>query len=63
MEARDEIIERFDKLQQGSRSVDEYAFEFNQLSKIVVSRIPTERDRVQRFVKGLRIVIQRLILS
>ena len=42
--------------------MDEYAFEFNQLSKIAIARVPTERERVQRFVKGLRMVIQRFVL-
>ena len=46
-EAKDELIERFDKLQQGTRTVDDYAFEFNQLSNIAISRVPTERERVQ----------------
>ena len=38
-------------------------FEFNQLCRRAASTVPTERERVRRFVKGLRMEIQRYLLS
>ena len=62
-EAQDELVERFEKIQQGSRTIEEYAFEYNQLCKVVPFQVPTEREKIRRFVKSVRLDIQKYLLS
>ena len=51
---RKDMIERFMRLKQGGRTVDQYAYEFDQLSKLAATLVPTELDKADRFVRGLR---------
>ena len=54
-------------LNQGNRSVLEYDREFNKLSKFARGLVATEQDRVEKFVGGLRMSLQKdlslLVLS
>ena len=53
-DAQDRLLQRFLYLRQGTRFVDEYAYEYNQLSKSATAILPTDAVKVQRFVQGLR---------
>uniref|UniRef100_A0A6N2MLC2 Retrotransposon gag domain-containing protein n=1 Tax=Salix viminalis TaxID=40686 RepID=A0A6N2MLC2_SALVM len=44
----------FERLSQGSMTVDEYDMKFTQLSRYAKHVLPTEEWRVKRFIKGLK---------
>ena len=55
--------ERFYQLRQHDLSVDAYAAEFARLSRFAPSMVADEEDRAYRFQQGLRIGLQRMIVS
>ena len=50
---RDQRRDEFDRLVQGSRTVSEYEARFHELSRYAMTSIPSEFERIRRFVKGL----------
>ena len=46
-------------LVQGTKTVMEYDREFNKLSRFARSLVATEKDRVERFLNGLKISLQK----
>ena len=44
---------------QGTKSVMEYDREFTKLSRFACSLVATERDKVERFVNGLKMSLQK----
>ncbi|XP_059291853.1 uncharacterized protein LOC132045315 [Lycium ferocissimum] len=52
-EERIAMATKFEKLEQGNKSVREYSLEFTRLSKYALYMIPTEKHKLTRFVKGL----------
>ena len=53
-DAQEDLAEKFLRLEQGDRSVDDYAYEFTWLSRIALSIAPTDEVRARRFIRGLR---------
>jgi hypothetical protein len=53
----------FFNLQQGNRTVEEYAAEFTRLSKSCPVLVTAETDRVRRFTKGLRLDLQKALIG
>uniref|UniRef100_A0A6N2MJX2 Retrotransposon gag domain-containing protein n=1 Tax=Salix viminalis TaxID=40686 RepID=A0A6N2MJX2_SALVM len=51
---RDARLYEFERLSQGSMTVDEYDMKFTQLSRYAKHVLPTEEWRVKRFIKGLK---------
>ena len=62
-DARNDMEERLLRLEQGTRKVDDYAYEFTQLCRVVTSLVPTEKVKARRFVKGLRGEIRKHMIS
>lgn len=50
---RDELQGWFEHLHQGRMSVTEYEIEFTELSQYVEFLVPTETEKVRRFIEGL----------
>ncbi|XP_070057436.1 uncharacterized protein [Nicotiana tomentosiformis] len=55
---REELRFQFEKLQQSQMSVTDYEARFSELSRHALMILPTEAERVRRFVAGLHIGIQ-----
>jgi hypothetical protein len=53
----------FFNLQQGNRTVGEYAAEFTRLSKSFSALITAKSDRVRRFTKGLRLDLRKVLIG
>ena len=51
---RDARLYEFERLSQGSMTVDEYDLKFTQLSRYAEYLLPTEEWRVKRFIRGLK---------
>nr|XP_018630035.1 uncharacterized protein LOC104107271 [Nicotiana tomentosiformis] len=49
----DELRRQFEHLKQGTMSVTEYEMEFSKLAEYAPNLIPTEREKVRRFIEGL----------
>ena len=56
--AKKEMAEQFIKLQQGNKTIDEYASEFLRLSHFAPKFVTEEADRAERFQQGLRMDLQ-----
>ena len=61
--ARREMEQQFINLQQGSRSIDEYAAKFLRLSRFAPYMVAEEEDRANRFQQGLRFDIQKFLVT
>ena len=61
--AKREMEERFCQLRQQDLTVDAYAAEFARLSRFAPSMVAEEEDRAHRFQQGLRIELQRMMVS
>ncbi|XP_070053737.1 uncharacterized protein [Nicotiana tomentosiformis] len=55
---REELRFQFEQLQHGQMSVTDYEARFSELSRHALMIIPTEMERVRRFVAGLHTGIQ-----
>ncbi|KAK9094548.1 hypothetical protein Scep_026017 [Stephania cephalantha] len=62
MADRDRKREEFLHLQQGDMTVREYAFRFERLIRYAREYVPSEREKNNRFVHGLRPSIQAIML-
>ena len=60
---RDARLYEFERLSQGSMTVDEYDMKFTQLSRYAKHVLPTEEWRVKRFIKGLKSSIYIMTVS
>ena len=59
--ARKDMAEQFIRLQQGDKSVDQYAAEFLRLSRFAPYMIADEEDRASRFLQGLKLDLQAFL--
>ncbi|KAF5184954.1 hypothetical protein FRX31_025459 [Thalictrum thalictroides] len=59
---KEEMIERFTQLRQGSMTVTEYVAEFNKLSKFAPYMIDTREKKVGKFIRGLSYHLQVKVL-
>ncbi|XP_070032916.1 uncharacterized protein [Nicotiana tomentosiformis] len=55
---REELRCQFERLEQGQMSVTEYEARFSEISRHALMILPTEAERVRRFVVGLHCSIQ-----
>ena len=60
--ARKDMAEQFIMLQQGNKSVDQYAAEFLRLSHFAPYMVADEEDRASRFQQGLQLDLQVSLL-
>ncbi|XP_070041360.1 uncharacterized protein [Nicotiana tomentosiformis] len=56
--SREELRGQFEQLQQGQMSVTDYEARFSELSRYALMILPTDAERVQRFIAGLHYGIQ-----
>ena len=54
--------EQFIRLQQGNRSVDEYATEFLRLSRFTPYMVTDKEKRASRFQQGLKMDVQMFLI-
>jgi hypothetical protein len=60
---RDAQLYEFERLSQGSMTVDEYDLKFTQLSRYALHLLPTEEWRVKRFIRGLKSSMYMVMVS
>lgn len=60
---RDARLYEFERLSQGSMTVDEYDLKFTQLSRYAEHLLPTEEWRVKRFIRGLKSSMYMVMVS
>ncbi|KAH7838670.1 hypothetical protein Vadar_029706 [Vaccinium darrowii] len=60
---KDQLREQFEKLEQGTMTVSEYAVKFQSLSRFAPELMNTEERKCKRFVKGLDSNIRRFVMS
>ncbi|XP_034914505.1 uncharacterized protein [Populus alba] len=60
---RDAQLYEFERLSQGSMTVDEYDLKFTQLSRYAEHLLPTEECRVKRFIRGLKSSMYMVMVS
>jgi hypothetical protein len=60
---RDARLYEFERLSQGSMTVDKYDMKFTQLSRYVEHLLPTEEWRVKRFIRGLKSSMYKVMVS
>uniref|UniRef100_A0A6N2MM29 Retrotransposon gag domain-containing protein n=1 Tax=Salix viminalis TaxID=40686 RepID=A0A6N2MM29_SALVM len=60
---RDARLYEFERLSQGSMTVDEYDMKFTQLSRYAKHVLPAEEWRVKRFIKGLKSFMYIMMVS
>ena len=60
--AQKDMEEQFIRLQQGNKSVDEYAAEFLRLSRFAPYMVTDEEKRASRFQQGLQVDLQVLLM-
>ena len=60
---RDAQLYEFERLSQGSMTVDEYDLKFTQLSRYAEHLLPTKEWRVKRFIKGLKSSMYKVMVS
>ncbi|XP_070035287.1 uncharacterized protein [Nicotiana tomentosiformis] len=59
----DELRRQFEHLKHGTMSVTEYEMEFIKLAEYVPNLIPTEREKVRRFIESLNAHIEKDMTS
>ncbi|KAI8530179.1 hypothetical protein RHMOL_Rhmol11G0035700 [Rhododendron molle] len=60
---REQLREQFEKLEQGSMTVSDYAVKFQSLSRFAPELVATEEMKCRRFEKGLHSFVELLIVS
>lgn len=55
------LLQKFNNIRQGSRTVDEYATEFFQLRSRIDDMQDSERQLVARFIAGLEPKLQKMV--
>ncbi|XP_058202911.1 uncharacterized protein LOC131317372 [Rhododendron vialii] len=60
--SREQLRDQFEKLEQGSMSVSEYAQKFQSLSRFAPELVATEERRCRRFEKGLHNTVRRMVM-
>ncbi|XP_058217483.1 uncharacterized protein LOC131328567 [Rhododendron vialii] len=60
--SRDQLREQFEKLEQGSMTVSEYAQKFQSLSRFAPELVATEERKCRRFEKGLHNTVRRMVM-
>ncbi|XP_070056801.1 uncharacterized protein [Nicotiana tomentosiformis] len=58
---REQLRFQFEQLQQGQMSVTDYEMRFSELSRHALMILPTDAERVRRFVAGLHTGIQAIM--
>ncbi|XP_070042887.1 uncharacterized protein [Nicotiana tomentosiformis] len=51
---RDELRRQFEQLRQEGMSVTQYEMRFSELDRYAIWLVPTERERISRFIDGLK---------
>ncbi|XP_070057889.1 uncharacterized protein [Nicotiana tomentosiformis] len=59
---REELCRQFEQLRQGDMSVTQYEMRFSELACHAIWLIPTDRERIRRFIDGLTFQL-RLLMS
>lgn len=60
---KDMLREQFERLEQGTMTVSEYAMKFQALSRFAPELVSTEEKKCKRFIRGLDDSIQRFVMS
>ena len=60
---REELREQFEKLEQGTMTVSQYASRFQSLSRFALDLVTTEARKCKRFERGLASSVKRLVMS
>lgn len=58
--SREQLREQFERLEQGSMTVSEYAKRFQSLSLFALELVPTKDRKCRRLEKGLHTSLKRL---
>ncbi|GFZ14666.1 hypothetical protein Acr_24g0008560 [Actinidia rufa] len=60
---KDMLREQFERLQQGTMTVSEYAMKFQALSRFAPELVSTEEKKCKRFIRGLNDWIEKFVMS
>ncbi|XP_058192129.1 uncharacterized protein LOC131309528 [Rhododendron vialii] len=60
--SREQLRDQFEKLEQGSMTVSEYAQKFQSLSRFAPELVATEERKCRRFDKGLHNTVRRMVM-
>ena len=60
---KDMLREQFERLEQGTMTVSEYAMKFQALSRFAPELVSTEEKKCKRFIRGLDDSIQKFVMS
>ncbi|XP_057471992.1 uncharacterized protein LOC130760631 [Actinidia eriantha] len=60
---RDQLRDKFEKFEQGTMTITEYAMQYQALSQFAPELVNTEEKKCRRFEKGLHSSVRRLVMS
>ncbi|GFS40602.1 hypothetical protein Acr_00g0069490 [Actinidia rufa] len=60
---REQLRDKFEKFEQGTMTISEYAMQYQALSRFAPKLVNTEENKYRRFEKGLQSSVRKLVMS